>query len=321
MRRIFYRTFFFLSLAFLLLGCTGEEAKPLRIGTCVWPGYEPLFLGRSLGYFEKTAVQLVELNSASEVIRNFRNGAFEGAVLTLDEALLLADSGTDIGLVLVMDISHGGDVILGRPELTTIDAIRGKRVGIENTALGAYVLSRATEMAGIAMGELTVIPLEISEHEAAYLQEKVDAVVTFEPVKTRLVTAGARILFDSRQIPGEIVDVLVVRHDYLEKHSQEVRKLLDGWFRALDYLGKNPQDAAARMTGRMKISPAEILESYNGLRLPDRAENLSMLGGPHPSLTATAERLAGTMLTRKLLFKEPDIKSLFKEDHLQVLQQ
>lgn len=293
----------------------------MRIGTSVWPGYEPLFLGRSLGYFDKTPVQLVELNSASEVIRNFRNGAFEGAVLTLDEALLLADRGTDIGLVLVLDVSHGGDVILGRPELTTVGDIKGKRVGVEHTALGAYVLSRATEIAGLRVDELTVVPVEISEHEAAYNQKKVDAVVTFEPVRTRLIAAGARILFDSRQIPGEIVDVLVIRHDYLEKHTAEVKKLLDGWFRALDYLRSNPQDAAVRIAGRMKLSPAEVLESYKGLRLPDRAENRSLLGGPHPSLPATTERLAGTMLERKLLHKEADVKSLFKGNHIQELQQ
>lgn len=313
MRQIIYYLVFLIVLVFALAACERGQEEPLRIGTCVWPGYEPLYLARSLGYFDQKAVNLVDLTSASEVIRAFRNGALEGAVLTLDEAMLLAGSGVEFCVILLMDISHGGDVILGRPGLATIADIKGKRVGVESTALGAYMLTRATEIAGIDMSKLTTVPLEISEHEAAYKLKKVDALVTYEPVRTKLITAGARVLFDSRQIPGEIVDVLVVRRDCLDKHAKEIVKLRHGWFLALDYLHDNPQDAASRMAGRMKVSPAEVLKSYDGLRLAGRDENRNMLGGPRPALRATAEKLVKTMLDRKLLSKQVDVKSLFEE--------
>jgi len=76
-----------------LAGCGVEPAPPLRIGTNVWPGYEPLYLARELGYLDPRSVHLVEYPSASEVIRAFRNHAIEAAALTFDEVLLLTQDG------------------------------------------------------------------------------------------------------------------------------------------------------------------------------------------------------------------------------------
>lgn len=258
-------------------------------------------------------MKLVEFTSSSEVSRAVRNGAIEGAAVTLDEALLLASQNVDFQVVLVLDISHGADVILGGPGLTTIGDIRGKKVGVENTSCGAYMLSRALETAGIGLHEVTVIPLEASVHEAAYNQKRVDALVTFEPVRTRLVKAGARILFDSSRIPGEVVDVLVVRRDCLDKHARHIETLMQCWYRALDYLHGNSRDAASRMAARTGLSPAEVLESFNGLRLAGQNANQSLLRGPRPTLPASAERLARVMRERRLLYKEVNVQSLFKE--------
>ena len=70
------------------LGMRRDPAPPLRIGTNVWTGSEPLYLARDLGYLDPRTVQLVEYPSASEVLRAFRNQAIDGAVISLDEVLV-----------------------------------------------------------------------------------------------------------------------------------------------------------------------------------------------------------------------------------------
>ncbi len=87
-------------LALSLAGCGVEPAPPLRIGTNVWSGYEPLYLARELGYLDPRSVHLVEYPSASEVIRAFRNQAIEAAALTFDEVLLLTQDGFEPRVVL-----------------------------------------------------------------------------------------------------------------------------------------------------------------------------------------------------------------------------
>lgn len=306
---------FAISLLFLLLavpyGCVREPHAPMRVGTNVWPGYEPLYLARGLGYLDATSAHLVEYTSSIDVIRSFRNGTIEAAALTLDETLLLAQDFPDLSVVLVMDVSNGADVIMGHPPMKNLADIRGKLVGLEKTALGTYMLERAFDVSGLQLKDVRLKQLEASEHEKAFKAGEVDAVVTFEPVKTALLRTGARALFNSSQIPDEIVDVLVVRNDYLVDHPEEVQGLVMAYFRAIAYLKTNPEDAARRIAPRLHISEDQALASFNGMILGDMKKNMELLSGPHPRLLDTAERLANFMHRHELVLNERAPKNIF----------
>ena len=112
-RFVFWR----LALVFTLTtlgGCVRDPEPPLRIGTNVWIGSEPLYLARELGYLDATAVRLVEYPSASEVLRAYRNQAIDGMSITLDELFVLAADGLQPKVILVQDVSHGADGVVGR---------------------------------------------------------------------------------------------------------------------------------------------------------------------------------------------------------------
>lgn len=291
-------------------GCSERPQPPLRVGTNVWPGYEPLYLARDQGYYPSDAVRLVEYTSASEVIRAFRNGAIDAAALTLDEALLLAETGTDVGIVLVLDVSHGADVILSRPSLPNLRSLRGRRIGVEATALGAYMLTRALQTADLTPADVQTVSLEVSEHERTFKEGRVDAVVTFEPVRTRLLAVGARQVFDSSRLPGEIVDVLIVRRTSLNAHGAQMDALVHGWFRALDFIRKDPARAASLMAPRERISADDFRRALQGLRLPDLEENRSMLAGPEPALLRPLRQLGQVMQTNHLINRLPPLDGL-----------
>lgn len=302
--------------ALLGSGCIEDAEPPLRIGSNVWPGYEPLYLARSLGYFDATPVRLVEYPSATEVSRALRNGAIEAAALTLDEVLAVAQYGVAVQVVLVMDASHGGDVVLGKPEILKLKDIRGRRVGVESGALGAYVLTRALQIAGLDDADITVVPVPVSSQEQAFRENRVDVVVTFEPVRTQMLKQGARQLFDSSQIPGEVVDVLAVRTEYLERHPRQVKDLVSRWFAALEYRAKNPDDSDRRMSKRLAMSPEEVTPSFSGLRIPGVEDNHRLLGNHPPQLLAPAERLMRTLLEKKLLNRPVELPPLFTARYL-----
>src|SRR6476620_11111852 len=124
-----------LVLALALSGCMREPETALRIGTNVWIGSEPLYLARELGRLDPAAVQLVEYPSASEVLRAFRNQAIDGMVISLDELFGLAVDGLQPRVVLVVDVSHGADAVVGRPNMRTMQDLKGKSVAVESGAL------------------------------------------------------------------------------------------------------------------------------------------------------------------------------------------
>lgn len=296
---------------FSLAACSvDEKPNPLRIGTSVWPGYEPLYLARDLGYLPKDT-RLVEYSSSSQTINAFRNGVIEAAALTLDEVLLLLQNKLQPRIILVMDVSAGGDAILGTPEIKTLADIKGKRVGVENTAVGSYVLTRALEIAELTYEEIDIIPLESNEHERAFSENKLDAVVTLEPVVSKLIAAGANRLFDSRQIPNEVFDVLVVNEQKLQEDPQQIRELARAWFRALAFFRDKPTDAAKRMEARLKLPLNTILQTFETLELPTRAANERLLTGT-ASLKSTTIQLADFMLQHGLLTAKIDTDKLFE---------
>jgi len=291
-------------------GCTRAPEVPLRVGTHVWPGFEPLYLARQQGYYPSGSVRLVEYSSGSDAIQAFRAGAIDAEALTLDEALLLAETTPDLSVVLVLDVSNGGDVILAQPARSSLRDLKGRRVGLEAGALGAYVLTRALQTVDLTPKDVVVVSLDSFEHERAFKEGRVDAVVTYEPTRTRLLAAGARTLFDSSQIPGEIVDVLVVRRSFAAKHGERVDELVRGWFRALDFIRADSRQAASLMARREQLGADEFQKSLEGLRFYGIEENRSMLAGPAPAIIPTARQLSRVMIDNQLLKRAPEAREL-----------
>ena len=298
------------ALLVLQAACVREPEPALRIGTNVWIGSEPLYLARELGHLNPRAVQLVEYPSASEVLRAFRNQAIDGMVISLDELFGLAVDGLQPRIVLVVDVSHGADAVVGRPGMRTMKDLTGKRVAVEGGALGAFVLSRALALNGMHTSDVKVVHLESNEQPGAFEKGQVDGAVTFDPYREQFLRAGAATLFDSTQIPGEIVDLVAVRANALDQQPRAVQALLSGWLKAIDYLGREPKDAARRMGIRQQTTGDEFLKALRGLHIPSREENLKMLGGEKPQLAVTGRKLMALMLDAKLLRAPLEIESV-----------
>jgi len=291
-------------------GCMRQPETALRIGTNVWIGSEPLYLARELGRLDPAVVQLVEYPSASEVLRAFRNQAIDGMVISLDELFGLAADGLQPRIILVVDVSHGADVVVGRRGMKTMRDLKGKSVAVESSALGAFVLSRALAISNMQASDVNVVHLESNEQASAFEKGEVDGAVTFDPYTAQFLRAGAATLFDSTRIPGEIVDLLAVRSTVIDKEPKAIQALLSGWFDAIEYMKSKPEDAARRMGIRQQTTGEQFLAAQKGLHVPSREENLGMLGGTTPGLGVTGRRLMALMVDAKLLRAELKIEDV-----------
>jgi NitT/TauT family transport system substrate-binding protein len=275
-------------------------SQTLRVGTTLWPGYEPLYLAEEIKAYQHD-IRMINYSSTSEVLRAFSSHSIEAAALTLDEAVLLAESKIPVDIILILDISEGADVIMGRPELKNMQGLIGARIAVESSAVGAYTLTRALEIHNIDINKVTLINVENSSHKFAYINHKADAVVTYEPVRTQLLNEGAIELFNSKEIPGEIVDILVVHKGLLSTHRDALLDITQGWFKALKHIKDEPIDSYSFIASRLKISHKEVKESYVGLTLPSLNENKTLLSGNPAPLNKTLDRLTQHMLKNRLI--------------------
>ena len=298
------------------MGCIPSPEPAVRVGLVVWPGYEPAFLARDLGYLDSTAVELVDFRSPTESLRAYRHGVIDVVATTLDYALELRAHDSTSRVILVLDVSHGGDAIVARREFRSLRELRGSRVGVDASALANYMLLRALEIHGMTLRDVELVPLSITDQAEALADGEVSAVVTYEPMRTQLTRAGARTLFDSRRIPGELVDVLVARRTLVEERPEVLRGLAAAWFRARDYLQSEPADAARRVAAREAVTPEQFLHSMQGVRLPDRHENRRLLSGEDSSLHRVSRQLESVMRRARLLPAGGSRGSLFDDSVL-----
>lgn len=289
----------------LLSGCLSEPPTLLRIGTNIWPGYEPFYLAREYQWFQSEQIRLVEFGSAVDVMDALRQGRLEGGGLTLDEALMLTAEGIDLTVVLVCDQSEGADVVMAKPEIQQLKDLQGKRIAAETSAVGALMLESTLQAAGMTMDDIQLVSLEPREQLQAFEHNQLDAAVTFEPYKSRLARMGAHVLFSSKELPGQILDVLVVRTDALERHQQALRYLIGAHFQAREEILQANNNVLDILNRRLHLTRPELLNAYDGLKLPTLEENRSWLDTPPGRLHGRAVALADLMY-RQGLASSPD---------------
>jgi len=304
-----YRFFIALFAFSLLLSCSEPPQAPLRIASSPWPGYEPLFLARELGYFDEEKVSLFELPSSDITLASFRNHSSDLATLTMDETLDLLHGGTKLKIVLIMDISHGGDAVMAVPEIKELQDLKGKRISIMNIPLGMYMLNRLLTTAGLEPEDVDVFPMAESKQVQFYKQGKADAFITFDPIKTRLADEGLQVIFDSSDIPNEIFDLLVVHDDVFNERREEICSVVNQWYKALEYIKSDKEDAARIITRRLNVDVSEFDNIMSGIILPTGDDNARLLGGTTPGLLKPVKLLSEIMVAGNQLSKHVDASS------------
>jgi len=292
---------------FLFSGCSDKQNIKVKIATNIWPGYERLYLAQSQNFFDKDLIEVKELSSATDVLRAYRNDLINAAALTLDETLPLLQSGYDGKIILIFDISHGGDVIMSKSDIKSFKDLKNKRIAVENTALGSYMITRALEIHHMSEDDIKIVPALVSEHYDLYVENKIDAAVTFEPVKTKLLELGANEVFSSKEIPNEIIDILIVK-DEIYNNKVVLKNIIDGFFKADEFARDNPRLAASIMAKREGISTDEFIDSLEGLNLPNKEEHQKLF--ENGTITNTLNSLKKIMLKKKLLQKDVKIQRL-----------
>ena len=293
-----------------VVGCGEAPQPPLTVGINTWVGFDPLVLARDRGMTDRQTIKVVELISSAEALRHLRNGLLDAAALTLDETLRLADGGFDVRIVAVLDTSSGADVVLAAPEVRSLPELRGRAIAVEEATVGILVLERLLQKAGLTSADVSVVKMESTQHLMALRSGRVSAAVSYAPIEGAIRRAGYRRIFDSSQMPGEILDVLVVRGEVLRRRPAAVDALLNAWGGGLSVLRLDAPGAAATLAPGADLSTRDYLDGLKGLRFYSTEESLQLLTGPAPGLVRLGQPVAETLMGLGLLRQPPDWAAL-----------
>src|SRR6056297_2487056 len=278
-----------LALSIVSPAALAEKKSEFSICWSIYVGWVPWDYGEQEGVVKKWAdkygisIDVVQINDYVESINQYTAGQFDGCTMTNMDALTIpAAGGVDSTALIVGDFSNGNDAVIlkGEDELA---AIEGQTVNLVELSVSHYLLARGLESVGLSERDVTVTNTSDADMVSAYTTDDVTAVVTWNPLVSEILSMpGSNKVFDSAQIPGEIIDLMIVNTETLAANPEFGKALTGAWYEIMGTLGALPNSGlAARVSVftiiRSMISPGICAESKT-LLLPG-IDRISLTSG------------------------------------------
>ncbi len=290
------------SLCFTLFvaACTPYQ-KPLTIGAAPWPNFEFAFLASELGYLDKDKYSLLELTSPTSVIQAFQTAKLDVAFLSLDEVLTLVALGIDLKIVSVIDRSRGGDALMAKPEIKSLQQLKWHSIGYENKAAGALLLDEVFSLTDLNNQTVQLFEVKQNELKDAYLRGDIDALIVKEPVKQQLLALGARELFNSKSLSLPIINLMVVRGSLHQEKEVQITHFLKQFYRAHVFYEEHKAEALTSMSVRLQLYPYILKNAFANTHFIEPKEALMFLSGSPSNMQLRAQELSKLMSDKRML--------------------
>jgi len=258
-----------------------HAAEPtFTIGWSVYAGWNPYFYMAKSGILRRWAdkygvVIKVQRFDYAASLDAFVAKNIDACTMTNMEALdMPAAAGVDSTAVIIGDYSNGNDAVLARNNLS-LAQLSGKPIMLVQKTVSEYLLERAMNLNGLdnQLKRLKLVNTSDSDIVGAFLGNKGNQVaVTWKPLVSEILAqdTGVKELFDSSKIPGEILDLLVVRSEVLNRPdgsgARFAKAVTGAWYETMGQLtGSGPQSAAA-ISGSAAASDDSVASYKEQLR-------------------------------------------------------
>ena len=252
----------------MLAGCSQSSdpnAAPrteFSIGWSIYAGWMPWPYAQQSGIMKKWAdkygikINLVQVNDYVESVNQYTAGKFDGVTVTNMDALTIpAAGGKDTSAIIVGDYSNGNDGILLKGA-NTLSAIKGRQAYLVELSVSHYLLARGLEKAGMKPTDVPTVNTSDADIVGAFGAPDVTAAVAWNPqLSVMKAEPGVSQVFSSADIPGEILDLMVVDTATLKANPNLGKALAGIWYETValmqrqDAQGKEARAAMAKLSG------------------------------------------------------------------------
>jgi len=251
-----------------LLVPTAFARDSFKVAWSIYVGWMPWGYAADQGIVKKWAdkygidIEVVQINDYIESINQYTAGGFDACVMTNMDALTIpAAGGVDSTALIVGDFSNGNDGVILKGADSLKD-IAGQRVNLVELSVSHYLLARGLDSVGLRESDLTVVNTSDADMVAAYATDGVTAVVTWNPLLSEIMAMpNSHKVFDSSQIPGEIIDMLVVNSETLAANPRLGKALVGAWYETMALMSSRDKAGMAARTA-MGVASGTDLAGY-----------------------------------------------------------
>ena len=267
----------------LLAACGGggEAADgPVTVRLGYFPNvtHATALVGVEQGIFEKALgpdkLDLHTFNAGPAAVEALFSGALDATYIGPNPAINAFVKSKGEAVRIVAGATSRGAALVVQPDITTAANLKGRKVaspqlgGTQDVALRHWLREQGVEA--------SVVPQENAQTLETFRSKAIAGAWVPEPWATRLVQeGGGTVLVDESTLwPGGdfVTTHLIVRTEFLRKHPETVKRLLQGHVEADAFVNDNPAEAQRlanrgieKITGK-RLADAVITAAWKNLR-------------------------------------------------------
>lgn len=271
MNRVFIRSFcrltlsVFLTLLVVAPAMAGDKKK-FSVCWSIYVGWMPWGYGAEQGIVKKWAdkygieIEVVQINDYIESINQYTAGKYDGCTMTNMDALTIPSaSGVDTTALIVGDFSNGNDGVILKGQ-KDFKAIKGQQVNLVELSVSHYLLARGLDSIGLTEKDIKVVNTSDADMVAAFNTKDVTATVTWNPLLTEILSLpNTHAVFDSSNIPGEIIDLMVVNSKTLKANPALGKALVGAWYEIMGVMVRGDEPGLTAKTAMAKASGTDLI--------------------------------------------------------------
>ncbi|MEW5770856.1 MAG: ABC transporter substrate-binding protein [Pseudomonadota bacterium] len=294
------------------LALSAHAAAPLKIGYSDWPGWVAWQVAIDKGWFKEAGVPVAfEWFDYSASLEAFSAGKIDAVTMTNGDALVTGSTGAKSVMVMLTDYSNGNDMIVGKPGVRSIKALKGKKVAVEVGLVEHLLLLNGLKKAGMKESDVTLVNAKTNEMPQMLASGDVAAVGAWQPIAGQAMKGvpGAKPIYTSADEPGLIYDVLAVNPASAKQRKADWVKVVKVWDKVVKYINdpKTQPDAVKIMAARSGVTPEVYLPLLKGTKLLslDEAKKVYVKGDGFKTLEGSS-KVADQFNVANGVYKAPE---------------
>jgi NitT/TauT family transport system substrate-binding protein len=250
---------FVLSLAIVLGASLADAQAPTKLdhgASTTWFGHVPLMVAIDRGYFKDAGldVELKPIVKSSDRMLALTQGGIQWTNTGVLSVIVEMAKGNDSFYWFAnVDDSPGAEGLVVQPGINGIKDLKGKKIAVTLASGAEITLYYLLKEAGLALGDVRVVPMAANEMVAAFANKNIDAYCVWEPAFSdgQKAVPGSKVLATDKDTPiyrkfktASAPDVVVIRKDLVDKHPETAKKLIAAYFKGVKLTKDNPREAA-----------------------------------------------------------------------------
>jgi NitT/TauT family transport system substrate-binding protein len=270
------------SLILLINACgigQNQSLRPLRVGITSWAGFDIALYAQPTGIFKQRGlnVELVRFENQQDSSRAVMRGDLDAAFVSLWDVMQVAPGKGRPLVLMTTNISAGADGIVANPDIKSVKALRGKRVGAKLGTVNHLILLEALKAHQVKPTEVQIFDYSNDVAAQKIVAGEIDAAVLWEPLLGETArTIQGNVIHTTKQLDSLVIDVLMSNTSTVQAKRAELMQFLLAWFDVMYAVETQPNEVFNIIGKQLGQSGKSFASDYAGLQRGDIALNQRM---------------------------------------------